>query len=176
MNHVLDTMSRSITFCLVLFCTLDMSAQNWTLEDVSRFDNFDDFEHLLHLEEGNNSDTTYLINFWATWCKPCVAELPYIEALVDTYKDKKYRSILVSLDFKHQIESKFIPFLNKNKIKSEVALLLDTKESRWIDKVDPQWSGAIPITLIYNKEKRIFLEKSFHSEEELTELIDPIIK
>ncbi len=152
-----------------------LSAQQWTVDDVPQYKDFDDFEKYLHLSEESDSDTTYLINFWATWCKPCVAELPYIEALVEKYKDKKYRSILVSLDFERQIESRLIPFLNKNDIQSEVVLLMDTKESRWIDRVDPSWSGAIPITLIYNKKERRFFEQSFHSIEELQEIIEPMM-
>lgn len=146
-----------------------MCGQNWEDKDVKRFETFDSFEHILNQE----SDTTYLINFWATWCGPCVKELPYIEGLVDLYNDKKYKSILVSLDFEKQIESKLIPFLNKNEIKSDVVVLLDGKSSKWIDRVDPSWSGAIPITIIYNKNKREFFEEQFHSTEELIEIIDP---
>src|SRR5688572_595506 len=46
-----------------------------------------------------DNDTTYIVNFWATWCKPCVEELPHFEQLYQEYKDKKVRLILVSLDF-----------------------------------------------------------------------------
>jgi len=82
---------------------------------------------------------------------------------------------LVSLDFKKMIDKKLIPFLNKNKIQSEVVLLLDSKETKWIDKVDPSWSGAIPVTLVYNQKERLFFEKAFHSTKELTDIINPIL-
>jgi thiol-disulfide isomerase/thioredoxin len=143
--------------------------QEWNRSDIDIYKTFDEFESILHID----NDTTYLINFWATWCSPCVAELPYIEALNITFKDKKYKNILVSLDFEKQIDSRLIPFLNSKKIKSDVVILLDGKSSKWIDRVDPKWSGAIPITIIYNKEKRLFLERQFHNEEELIELIQP---
>ena len=133
---------------------------------------FDEFEHILH----QDNDTTYLINFWATWCSPCVAELPYIDAMNNQYKDSKFKNILVSLDFEKQIDTRLVSFLNTNKIQSDIVVLLDGKSSRWIDKVDSQWSGAIPITIIYNKDKRLFFEKQFHSEQELVDLIEPFIK
>lgn len=145
--------------------------QDWSMEKIETFETFDEFEHILQLE----SDTTYLINFWATWCGPCVKELPYIEDLVETYEGQKYRSILVSLDFKKQLESKLVPFLNKNNIKSDVVVLLDGKSSKWIDRVDPAWTGAIPITIVYNKKKRLFFERLFHSKNELTEIINPLL-
>ena len=94
----------------------------------------------------------------------------------DKFEDKKFKNVLVSLDFKKQIDSKLIPFLNKRNIESDVIVLLDGKSTKWIDRVDPSWSGAIPITIIYNKDKRLFLEKQFHSEEELVNIIEPFIK
>jgi thiol-disulfide isomerase/thioredoxin len=163
---------RIISILLLLQTYASIQAQEWIREDLSIYDNFDDFEHILN----HNNDTTYLINFWATWCSPCVAELPYIDAMHDRYKDEKFKSILVSLDFKKQIDNRLIPFLNTNKIKSDIVVLLDGKSSHWIDRVDPQWSGAIPITIIYNKEKRAFYEKQFHNEAEIIELIEPFIK
>lgn len=116
-----------------------------------------------YLEAEN--DTTYVVNFWATWCKPCVEELPSFEQLYQNYKDKKVRLILVSLDFEKQIESKLIPFMNKHQLKGEVLVLKQKGMNDWIDKIDPSWSGALPATVIYNKDKRAFFEQSFEYEE-----------
>src|SRR5471030_2436347 len=63
----------------------------------------------------NKSDTTYVINFWATWCAPCVKELPAFEKLNENYKDKKVKVLLVSMDFKQDYEKKLIPFVRKKK-------------------------------------------------------------
>jgi hypothetical protein len=90
------------------------------------------------------------------------------------YEGKPLKVVLVSLDFKRQIEKKFIPFLVKNKIRSEVVLLLDGKEAEWIDKVDESWSGAIPVTLVYNKKKRLFIEDDFHSYSELNDFVNKV--
>jgi len=159
--------------CLIcLSCQEKKTLSVWEKSDVVVYEKFDDIEPLFQID----SDTTYLINFWATWCKPCVEELPYIEALNGEYSDKKFKNILLSLDNKKHIDSKLIPFLNKNEIESNVVLLADGKFNDWIDRVDNRWSGAIPITYIYNKKHRLFFEQSFESAQELIDIINPIIE
>jgi len=109
--------------------------------------NFDQLEPYLNLK----NDTVYLVNFWATWCAPCVAELPAIKAVEKKYSDKKFKVLLVSLDMPGQLKTRLIPFVLFNKITSEVVLLDDPNQNRWIDKVDKGWSGEIPFTVIYGK-------------------------
>jgi len=122
---------------------------------------FDEFEKFLNIKD----DQIYVINFWATWCMPCVEELPYFETINATYKHKGVNVILVSLDKKKEIESRLFPFIEKNDIRSQVIVLNSVNPNKWIDSVDPNWSGAIPITIIYNKNKREFYEKTFTLEE-----------
>jgi len=111
------------------------------------------------------NDTTYIVNFWATWCGPCVKELPYFEKITEKYENQKVKVILVSLDFPKSYKKSLLPFLVKKGIKSEVILLNDPDSNTWINKVDKNWSGAIPATIIYNKNSRSFYEKSFTYEE-----------
>ncbi|PKV64932.1 AhpC/TSA family protein [Polaribacter sp. Hel1_33_78] len=111
-----------------------------------------------------NDGKTYIVNFWATWCAPCVKELPYFEKIKKEYDDKNVEVLLVSLDFPKQVEKKLIPFINKRKLNSKVVLLDDINEDVWIKAIDENWSGAIPATLIYNKNKRKFYEHSFDYE------------
>ncbi|NLP59180.1 TlpA family protein disulfide reductase [Lutibacter sp. B1] len=118
---------------------------------------YETLEPLLHKED----DKTYVINFWATWCKPCVEELPAFEKLNATYKNQNVEVILVSLDFQNQIEKRVIPFIQENNIQSEVVIMVDPDQNTWIPKISKKWSGAIPATLIYNKHKREFYEQSF---------------
>jgi thiol-disulfide isomerase/thioredoxin len=117
------------------------------------------------------NDTTYVINFWATWCAPCIKEIPYFEKLNADYANEKLSVILVNLDFPNHYDSRLIPFINDNNIKSKVIMLDDPNSNYWINEVDPTWTGAIPATLIYNRNKREFYEKEF-SYEELKEIID----
>lgn len=118
------------------------------------------FEELKPLLERKN-DKIYVVNFWATWCAPCVKELPYFEKINKEYASKNVEVLLVSLDFPKQVEKKLIPFINKKKLQSEVVFFNDINEDVWIKAIDENWSGAIPATIIYNKDKRKFYEQSF---------------
>jgi thiol-disulfide isomerase/thioredoxin len=121
------------------------------------------------------NDTTYLVNFWASWCRPCIQEMPLIELTAKNYSSKKLKVILVSLDFKTRIKEDLIPFIKNNNIVSKVILLSDPDANTWIDKVNPQWTGSIPATLIYNRNERKFFEGSMEPEE-LNNLLKSIIK
>ncbi len=120
-----------------------------------------------------NNDTVYIVNFWATWCKPCVAEMPYFEQLHAKYKEQKVRVILVSLDVYRQLETKLIPFIEKNKIQSRVLMLNEKDPNKYIDKIEPSWSGAIPATIFYKGKKREFVEDHF---EDLASLETIVLK
>jgi thiol-disulfide isomerase/thioredoxin len=122
---------------------------------------YNGFESLFLAE----SDTLFVINFWATWCKPCVAELPYFEKIDQDYRSQKVRVLLVSLDFVEDIETRLIPFIEKKGIKSRVILLDESNPNDFIDRVHSQWTGAIPATLIRKREEYQFYEKSFTYEE-----------
>ena len=115
-------------------------------------------------------DKVYVVNFWATWCAPCVKELPYFEQLGANYKSDRVEVILVSLDFPRHYDSKLKPFLAENNLQSKIVVLNDVDCNSWIPKVDENWSGAIPATLIYSKNKRQFYEQSFNYNELETEL------
>lgn len=111
-----------------------------------------------------SSDTVYLVNFWATWCVPCVKELPYFERLAKKYKDQPLKVILYSLDFKSKIQKYVLPFLRKYSIELEV-VVNEYNNEKFINLVDKNWSGAIPATLVVNTKKGI---RKFY-EQELTE-------
>jgi thiol-disulfide isomerase/thioredoxin len=122
---------------------------------------FNGFEKFLNQKD----DKVYVINFWATWCAPCVKELPYFEKLNKAYNNKNVEVILVSLDFPHLYEKKLKPFIKDRKLSSKVIALDDVDMNSWIPKVDEKWSGSIPATIIYRNDKNQFYEQSFNFEE-----------
>lgn len=148
-------MKSFIYFILTLF-VLSCSPNQNKLEVYD----FQGIEKFLH--QKNNK--TYVINFWATWCAPCIKELPYFEQIQEKYK-KDVEVILISLDFPSQYETKLIPFLEKRQLKSKVIVLDDVDMNSWIPKIDSNWDGAIPVTLIYNSKNRQFYPQSFTYDE-----------
>ena len=90
-----------------------------------------------------------VVNFWATWCAPCIKEMPFLERLNRENKDVKV--LLVSLDFDlDHDQSKITGFVLKKKIQSEVVILDESDPTKWIEKIDKNWSGALPATLVMN--------------------------
>jgi len=140
----------------------DVSTNTFDLEVY----NYDGLEPLINKKD----DKVHVVNFWATWCAPCIKELPYFENLNEKYKDKGVEVLLVSLDFPKNYDSKLKPFIKKYDVKSKVVAFDDTDQNRWIPAINKDWSGALPATIIYNSEKRQFYERSFTKEELETEL------
>lgn len=111
------------------------------------------------------SEKVQVINFWATWCAPCIKELPLLEA-IHQKPALGAKITLVSLDFADKV-SKVTEFVKQRNMHSEVVLLDEVDYNAWIDKVDESWSGAIPATLVINTMtgKRKFVEKELKAGE-----------
>ncbi len=138
-------------FILISFLSLSF---NFYSQKVSRIYKVDQL--LLRLK---SPDTVYVVNFWATWCKPCVQELPYFDSLQMNTKTSKIKILLVCLDFKEDLDKRVNPFLLKNKTQSECVLLDEVNGNDYIDLISTSWSGAIPATLMKKGSKSVFLEK-----------------
>jgi thiol-disulfide isomerase/thioredoxin len=159
-------------FFFVLLSFLVFQKCYGSSEDTTRnivvYTDFDSFQKdwlTSHTEE------TVVVNFWATWCKPCVKELPYFEALNTKYQGQNFKLILISMDRPQDKDTRVTRFLDKNGYKSEVAILAAPTPNDWIDKIDPTFSGAIPATVVYNKNQKSFYEKEFESLQELEETV-----
>ena len=145
----------------VFFLSFSAKAQ-----DLITFQNFDELNAYIQ----NNSDKPLVVNFWATWCAPCVKELPYFQKLHQ--ENPNIKVVTVSLDFEKQVESKLKPFLKKKNYSFVTTYMADKKFNNWISKVDENWSGAIPATWIINGNKGVFVEQEFASFEELNQFVN----
>lgn len=132
---------------------------------------FGDLEKMLYQRD----DTTYVINFWATWCAPCIKEIPHFLEVEKEMRDNKLRMVLISLDNPKDLQNKVLPFVENRNITVPVYLLDEPNYNQWMPKVYQTWSGAIPATLIYLKNKRRFYEKPL-SKEELVKAINQVNK
>ena len=141
------------TFAIVIFIFLFASSKaqsipSWKITDLENYI--------------SKSDTPVVITFWATYCIPCIKEIPYFQEVVKKHKDKGVKLILVSLDFKEDYPNRIRSFANKRKFTSPIVWLDETNADYFCPKVDSAWSGVMPATLFINNKKG---HRSFFEEE-----------
>jgi thiol-disulfide isomerase/thioredoxin len=116
-----------------------------------------------------------VINFWATWCAPCVKEMPLFEKLGQDRKDVQVTFVSLDLDLDPD-PAKVHKFVTRKKIQSQVLILDEQNPNSWIELIDKDWSGALPATIIVNSKtgQRKFVERELH-EGELEKLIAEVL-
>jgi thiol-disulfide isomerase/thioredoxin len=149
---------------VILFSGIFISAKAQEVESLS----FDQLKKRI----STANDTLYVINFWATWCKPCVEELPSFENCNKEYKNGKFKMILVNLDFNSRVNTSVKPFITRKNLQSEIVHINETDPNQWINKVDSTWSGAIPATTFYKYGQKIYFIEGSLKENELREQIE----
>jgi thiol-disulfide isomerase/thioredoxin len=119
------------------------------------------------------NDTLYIINFWATWCKPCVEELPNFELLAKNYQNKKVKMYLVTTDMRKDIATRVTDFVKAKGLTQQVIFINEVNADKWINKVSTAWTGAIPATWFIKG--NIGYEK-FHEGELTYEELEQLVK
>lgn len=148
----------------------DVLASNDTLP-YPVYSSFDEIEPLFTQQ----NDTVYVINFWATWCKPCVEELPYFERLASEMNGQPVKIVMISLDFKRDVPTKLRAFIEERPLELPVVALTDNKYNNWIDRVDEKWTGAIPVTIVYKGGLKYFYGEQFASYNELAAAVRQLL-
>ena len=145
---------RSYFFIIAAFILLISKAESAGGQQITQI-KIPELEKILSVGD----DKLYVINFWATWCPPCVKELPHFQKVAREFNKDEVSFLLVSIDFPSQIESHLRPFLKRNNVALDVAIIMETDQNEWIDKVDPSWQGNIPVTLMFNNTNKT---RKFH--------------
>jgi thiol-disulfide isomerase/thioredoxin len=154
--------SWNLLFVFVLFFSCrqanSQSIPKWKITDLEEYI--------------KKSDTPVVVNFWATYCGPCIKEIPYFQEIAKKYKDKGVKLLLVSLDFKESFPDKISSFADKRKITSQIVWLDETNADYFCPKVDSKWSGVMPATLFINNKKghHSFFEEEMSKEKFETEI------
>lgn len=126
----------------------------------------------------DTSSTPIIVNFWASWCQPCIHEIPWFEKAVAELNDKQVKVVLVSLDFGKDYREKLLDqFVKKQGYTSTVVWLDETNADKFCPKIDSSWDGSIPVTLMVNNKKkyRQFFEYQLKEERfklELAKLVE----
>ncbi|MEO9872279.1 TlpA family protein disulfide reductase [Ekhidna sp.] len=146
-------MMKKIVLAFAILVSIQLSAQK---VEVIKFSELQD--KILYTE----SELT-VFNFWATWCAPCIKELPYFDELES--KNTNIKVYLVSIDFQNEVE-RVKKFVTKRALNSDVLFLDEKDPDTYMSKVSQEWSGAIPATLfVTDLGKTYFHEKAFTKEE-----------
>jgi len=128
-------------FITVCFLTIALLGEGQTVKKVK----------ITEVEEYiKNSDHPIVLNCWATWCAPCVEEIPYFMETVKKYSDQKVELVLMSLDFAKSYPAKILDLIKKKHFEATFFWLNETNADYFCPKVDPKWDGTLPSTLFIN--------------------------
>ena len=117
-------------------------------------------EEVLHMID--TSTQPLVVNFWATWCAPCIHEIPWFEKTIAQYADKKVKLVLVSIDYPDEFPAGITAFAKKNGYRSQIIWLNETDAEVFCPKVDKSWDGTIPVTMMVNNKKHF---KQFYKQQ-----------
>lgn len=128
------------------------------------------FPQLQSYAAQKHNDTLYVVNFWATWCDPCVKELPAFQEESKKYSNKKVKMIFVSMNAQREL-GRVQNFVDNQKLGPVVLLLNGGNPNDWIDKIDSSWSGTIPATVMYKSGKKVYFREGEFTSESLDKVI-----
>jgi thiol-disulfide isomerase/thioredoxin len=159
----------AICFFLFAFCSLLYSCSSSKL--VQPIDETG-LQQLVKRAHGN----VVLLNFWATWCEPCVEEFPDLMKIAQQFQPQGLKIIFVSIDEPEDIEGKVLPFLKAQGVAFRTYLKKTKDDEVFINTIDTKWSGALPATFIYDTSgalvKRLVAQQSFDT---FAEVLRPLL-
>ena len=121
---------------ITLVATAHGQIPKWSIDDLTRF---------IQQEK-----KPVIINLWATFCKPCVAEIPYFLRITDSVAGDKVDILLLSLDLANDYPKKISEFAAARGFKKPIAWLNETDANVFGPKIDSTWTGAVPSSIFIN--------------------------
>ena len=152
----------SLLFLTAAFTAGAQSIPKWKVSDLQ--------------EAIRDAEQPTVFNFWATFCKPCIEEIPYFQQLVKKYDSAGVKLVLVSLDFSENYPKKIADFAAKRKFTAPIKFLDETNADVFCPAVDSSWSGVLPATLFVNNKTgfRKFHEEQISKEQLEKEILEMI--
>ena len=132
---------RKVTVITVVFLLFGSISFGQTIQKVKITD---------VLKIADTSSVPIVINFFATWCRPCVEELPWFQKTVPNYKDTRVKLLLVSLDYADDYPKEIRSFAKKHEINAQIVWLDEADPNYFCPKIDKRWEGTIPVSLMVN--------------------------
>ena len=157
-------------FLFVVFTNVQAQQTQPVLELITP----EELQILVH----QNDDVLYVVNYWATWCSPCVREIPGFMNVHKQYEnDNNFKMILVSLDAKRLLDTKVKRFAERHNIDTDVYVLDDTGNStiEVLKAIDSNWYGEIPATLFYKNGEKLKFHKGSMTQYELEDFVDDFL-
>ncbi len=106
----------------------------------------------------NNGDKLRLINVWATWCGPCIQEMPEFVNTDRMYRERDFEFITITTDNPDKM-AKALSMLKKMEASNKNYLYSGGDKYQLIDAIDPQWQGALPYTLLVEPGGKVIYRK-----------------
>jgi thiol-disulfide isomerase/thioredoxin len=129
-----------------------------TLEEI-------DVQGIRDLIKNSSSGKVRFINFWATWCGPCITEFPELVIIDRMYRGRSFEFITVSAD-KQARKADALNFLKKQEASNKNYIFNDDDVYKLIEAVENDWQGAIPFTILVEPGGKILYKKQ--------DIIDPL--
>jgi peroxiredoxin len=107
----------------------------------------------------NETPNLTLINLWATWCGPCVAELPELVTMNRMYRRRNFRLVTISLDDPKKKDDA-LKVLKENRVAATNYLAAIADRDKLAEALDKEWPGPVPYTLLIAPGGKVLYRKA----------------
>jgi peroxiredoxin len=108
----------------------------------------------------NDTQKLLLVNLWATWCGPCVAELPEFVTMNRMYRKRPFQLVTISLDDPEKKEAEALKLLREKHVAATNYISVVKDRDKFGDLLDKDWPGALPYTLLIAPGGKVIYRKS----------------